>query len=93
MFVDADHPYPGQPIRARCSDQVGGRAHRDRTDGKPVSPRLRFGGADTPEPLSAGFAELREAVAAVVGWPDVDTLTEVLWAALHGLTTLSRNER
>jgi hypothetical protein len=55
--------------------------------------RLRFGAADTPEPLSAGFAELREAVAAVVGWPDVDTLTEVLWAALHGLTTLSRNER
>ena len=55
--------------------------------------RLRFGAADTPEPLSAGFAELREAVAAVVGGPDVDTLTEVLWAALHGLTTLSRNER
>ena len=24
---------------------------------------------------------------------DVDTLTEVLWAALHGLTTLGRSDR
>ena len=24
---------------------------------------------------------------------DVDTLTEVLWAALHGLTTLGRDDR
>jgi AcrR family transcriptional regulator len=55
--------------------------------------RLRFGAEDTPEPLSAGFAELREAVAAVVSGPDVDTLTEVLWAALHGLTTLGRHDR
>jgi AcrR family transcriptional regulator len=55
--------------------------------------RLRFGAEDTPEPLTAGFAELREVVAAVVSGPDVDTLTEVLWAALHGMTTLSRNDR
>jgi len=56
--------------------------------------RLRFGGtSDTPAPLSAGFAELREAVAPVAGGQDVDTLTEVLWAALHGLTTLARNDR
>ena len=55
--------------------------------------RLRFGTSDTPAPLSAGFAELREAVEAVAGGRDVDTLTEVLWAALHGLTTLARNDR
>jgi AcrR family transcriptional regulator len=55
--------------------------------------RLRFGAEDTPEPLTASFAELREAVAAVVSGSDVDTLTEVLWAALHGLTTLSRGDR
>ena len=55
--------------------------------------RLRFAAEDTPEPLTAAFAELREAVAAVVNGPDVDTLTEVLWAALHGLTTLSRTDR
>ncbi len=43
--------------------------------------------------LRAGFAELREAVATVAGERDVDTLTEVLWAGLHGLTTLGRSDR
>ena len=55
--------------------------------------RLRFGASDTPAPLAAAFAELREAVDTVAGGRDVDTLTEVLWAALHGLTTLARNDR
>jgi AcrR family transcriptional regulator len=55
--------------------------------------RLSFAADDTPAPLSAAFAELREAVASVAGGRDVDTLTEVLWAALHGLTTLGHNDR
>ena len=55
--------------------------------------RLRFGAEDTPIQLRAGFAELREAVANVAGVRDVDTLTEVLWAGLHGLTTLGRSDR
>jgi AcrR family transcriptional regulator len=55
--------------------------------------RLRFGAEDTPVQLSAAFAELREAVARVTGGRDADTLTELLWAALHGLTTLGRNDR
>jgi AcrR family transcriptional regulator len=55
--------------------------------------RLRFGAKDTPAPLTAAFAEIRKAVAAVVKGQDVDTLTEVLWAALHGLTMLGRNDR
>jgi AcrR family transcriptional regulator len=55
--------------------------------------RLRFGAEDTPAPLSAAFAELRAAVASAVGGQDVDTLTEVLWAALHGLTTLGHHDR
>jgi hypothetical protein len=55
--------------------------------------RLRFGGEDTPGELRAGFAELREAVANVAGEQNVDTLTEVLWAALHGVTTLGRSDR
>jgi AcrR family transcriptional regulator len=55
--------------------------------------RLRFGADDTPAPLSAGFAELRAVVASVAGGRDVDTLTEVLWAALHGLTILGRSDR
>ena len=55
--------------------------------------RLRFGAEDTPVQLRAGFAELRDAVASVAGGQDVDTLTEVVWAALHGLTTLGRSDR
>lgn len=54
--------------------------------------RLRFG-PSAPAPLTAAFAELREAVNTVAGGRDVDTLTEVLWAALHGLTMLARNDR
>jgi AcrR family transcriptional regulator len=54
---------------------------------------LRFADADTPPELSEGFAELRRAVTQVAGRQDVDTLTEVLWAALHGLVTLSRRGR
>jgi AcrR family transcriptional regulator len=55
--------------------------------------RLPFAAEDAPAPLSAGFAELRAAVASAVGGGDVDTLTEVLWAALHGLTTLGHDGR
>jgi hypothetical protein len=43
--------------------------------------------------LNAAFAELRAAVDLVAGTRDADTLTEVLWAALHGLITLDRGGR
>ena len=43
--------------------------------------------------MRAGLAELREAVATVAGLRDIDTLTDVLWAGLHGLTTLGRRKR
>ena len=54
---------------------------------------LHFAAADTPSELAAAFAELRVAVTAVAGERDLDTLTEVLWAALHGLVTLDRSGR
>lgn len=54
---------------------------------------LRFGTEDTPPQLTAAFTELREAVGIVDDGQDADTLTEVLWAALHGLVTLSRTGR
>jgi AcrR family transcriptional regulator len=54
---------------------------------------LRFADADTPPELSNAFAELRQAVADVAEGQDVDTLTEVLWAALHGLVVLNRAGR
>jgi len=55
--------------------------------------KLRFAAADTPAPLVAAFAELREGVATVAAGRDVDTLTELFWAALHGLITLARGGR
>jgi AcrR family transcriptional regulator len=54
--------------------------------------RLHFG-PGSPKPLQAAFGELRAAVATITREQDIDTLTEVLWAGLHGLATLSRSDR
>jgi AcrR family transcriptional regulator len=54
---------------------------------------LQFAADDTPPELTAAFAALHEAVGRVAGDQDADTLTEVFWAALHGLVTLSRTGR
>jgi AcrR family transcriptional regulator len=90
--------------RAAPEDAVGGvaRAYSAYATENPAlydamftrATRLRFGGAqDVAAPLSTTYAELRAAAATIAGERDVDTLTEVLWAALHGLTTLGRNHR
>jgi AcrR family transcriptional regulator len=54
---------------------------------------LHFAAQDTPPQLTAAFAELRDAVALVADEQDADTLTEVFFAALHGLVALSRAGR
>ena len=54
---------------------------------------LRFAAQDTPAQLDAAFAELRHAGGLAADEHDADTLTEVFWAALHGLVTLSRTGR
>jgi AcrR family transcriptional regulator len=54
--------------------------------------QLRFG-PGSPAPLHAAFGELRAAIAIATREHDIDTLTEVLWAGLHGLATLSRSGR
>lgn len=54
---------------------------------------LRFADDGTPPPLSAAFAELRQSVSRVAQGQDVDALTEMLWATLHGLVTLGRTGR
>lgn len=55
---------------------------------------LAFAREDTPEPLKDAFAALLESLAEVAGdgvHPGV--FTEVFWAALHGLATLTRAGR
>jgi AcrR family transcriptional regulator len=54
---------------------------------------LHFATDDTPPQLVAAFDRLRDAVAMVAGDQDADTLTEVFWAALHGLVILTRTGR
>jgi AcrR family transcriptional regulator len=54
---------------------------------------LHFAEPDSPPELVAAFEELREAVSAIANGADADTLTEVFWAALHGLVSLSRGGR
>ncbi|GHF24961.1 TetR family transcriptional regulator [Amycolatopsis deserti] len=55
---------------------------------------LAFARADTPEPLKDAFAALVESLGEVAG-DDVHPalFTEVFWAALHGLATLTGTER
>src|SRR5262245_32430308 len=54
---------------------------------------LRFAAQDTPPQLTAAFAELHQAVGLVADEQDADALTEVFWAALHGLVALTRAGR
>ena len=55
--------------------------------------QLRFGVGGSAAPLAATFKAVSAAVATIAGHRDVETLTEVLWAALHGLITLHRTDR
>ena len=81
---------PGRPRVQQLRRREPGAVRRDVHARHTIAIRLP---RTLPVQLRAGFAELREAVANVAGGRDVDTLTEVLWAALHGLTTLGRSDR
>jgi AcrR family transcriptional regulator len=52
---------------------------------------LAFAQASTPPQLVAAYSEIRAAVLPFTGQPE--TLAEVLWASLHGLTMLQRSGR
>ena len=54
---------------------------------------LRFAHSETPAALQAAFGALREALQPFAGPHDLDVLTELLWAGLHGLVTLTRGGR
>jgi AcrR family transcriptional regulator len=58
-----------------------------------LSTELPFGRPEAPPELQAAFAELREAVAPLAGGRDPETLAEIAWSALHGITTLTRARR
>jgi len=55
---------------------------------------LPFAHEDTPEPLKDAFAALLESLSEVAGdGVDPGLFTEVFWASLHGLATLTRAGR
>ncbi|MFD2420130.1 TetR/AcrR family transcriptional regulator [Amycolatopsis pigmentata] len=54
---------------------------------------LPFATPEAPAALRAGFDELAEAIRPHAHGDDVGLLTETFWAALHGLTTLTRSGR
>ncbi|GHI40556.1 TetR/AcrR family transcriptional regulator [Streptomyces violascens] len=55
---------------------------------------LAFAQEDTPEPLKDAFASLLESLGEVAGdGVDPGLFTEVFWASLHGLATLTRAGR
>lgn len=54
---------------------------------------LRFATEDAPAPVQDAFAELRAAIEPHAGGTEPDVLAEVLWSALHGLVTLTRDGR
>jgi AcrR family transcriptional regulator len=55
---------------------------------------LAFADEDTPEPLKDAFAALLESLGEVAGdGVDPGLFTELFWAALHGLATLTRAGR
>lgn len=54
---------------------------------------LTFARPDSPPALRAAFEVLRDALAAATGTEQLDTRTELAWAALHGLVTLTAARR
>ncbi|MEU8224453.1 TetR/AcrR family transcriptional regulator [Kribbella sp. NPDC048915] len=54
---------------------------------------LTFASADTPALLKTAFAEIQAAIEPFAAGDDPETLTEVLWSALHGQATLTQATR
>lgn len=54
---------------------------------------LAFADPDTPAPLGEAFAVLLDVLTGVAGPCEPGLFTEVVWAALHGLVTLTRAGR
>ncbi|MEJ2852336.1 MULTISPECIES: TetR/AcrR family transcriptional regulator [unclassified Saccharothrix] len=54
---------------------------------------IPFGTPDSPQELKAAFGAFVAVVKPLAGQDDVETLTETLWSALHGLATLTGSTR
>ena len=85
--------WPDDPIRAVVGAYLGfAEANPAVYDGM-FGRGPHFASADAPASLQEAFAELRATVAPYARDTDPDVLAEVLWSALHGLVTLTRDGR
>jgi AcrR family transcriptional regulator len=58
-----------------------------------LASELPFAQDDTPDVMKAAYAGMFAVVEPAAGGKTAGTLTEVFWAALHGLVTLDRGHR
>ncbi len=54
---------------------------------------LVFGADETPEVMRSAFAEIVESTASAGRSADWETYAELVWSAMHGLATLTRDRR
>ena len=99
LTASLHHARTGAPDRSAALSAVA-RAYTDFAADNPalydamfVLPTDLTFGDGAPEQLREAFAELVMAFVPFAAGNDVETLTETVWSALHGLATLERNSR
>jgi AcrR family transcriptional regulator len=87
--------WPDDPVHAAASAYVGfADANPAVYDGMfSRATGLPFATPDASAPIQEAYAEMRATVAPYAGDTNPDILAEVLWCALHGLVTLTRDGR
>jgi AcrR family transcriptional regulator len=87
--------WPDDPVHAAASAYIGfADANPAVYDGMfSRATGLPFATPDASAPIQEAFAEMRATVAPFAGDANPDILAEVLWSALHGLVTLTRDGR
>ncbi len=85
--------WPDDPIRAVIGAYVGFATANPAVYDGMFGRGPQFPSVDGPASLAEAFAELRATVTPYAGNLDPDILAETLWAALHGLVTLTRDGR
>ena len=92
-LAQARAEWPDDPIRAVVGAYVGFATANPAVYDGMFGRGPQFAPLDAPPALADAFAELRATVTPYAGNLDPDVLAETLWAALHGLVTLTRDGR
>jgi AcrR family transcriptional regulator len=85
--------WPDDPVRAVAGAYVGFATANPAVYDGMFGRGPHFATLESPPTLTEAFAELRATVAPYARGTDADVLAETLWAALHGLVTLTRDGR